>query len=227
MKKKFKKTILVVIGLGFAFILIALLYRDYRPEVNLLLHPTDNTQEKLLILIRQHELRDSIFLLGLIAILNAIPGLSNSLICILAGLCYGPWIGFLINWIGNIIGNSIILSLIEKIDFSHRFKENKILKFLLQQNNPLLGLSIGFMIPFIPSVLVNYACANMKLSIKKYLPIVLFGMLPTSYLYAFGGDAIFKGDMSRIIGVVIVILVLFVMAIFLVNLASKEHHQVN
>ena len=225
MGKKFRKTILIIVGLLLAGLLVYLLYRDYRPEIDLLLHPTGDTQKKLLFLIRRHEIRDSVFLLIIIAILNAIPGLSNSLVCILAGLCYGPWLGLLINWLGNILGNSIIMLLIKKLNFSHHFKENKILNFLMHQNHPLAGLTIGFMIPFIPSILVNYACARMKINWKKYLPMVVIGMLPTSYLYAFGGDAIFHGDTKKIIGVVIGIIILLIMAIFVVKLAGKSRHK--
>lgn len=225
MGKKLRKYLLIAVGLILAVLLIYLLYRDYRPEINLLMHPTHDTQEKLLILIRQHEMRDSLFLLALIAILNAIPGLSNSVVCILAGLCYGPWVGLFINWIGNILGNSVIMLLVKKIDFSHHFKQNKILNFLMHQDHPLVGLTIGFMIPFIPSILVNYACGSLKVTWKRYLPMVIIGMLPTSYLYAFGGDAIFHGDAKKIIGVVIGIAILLVMALFVVKLAAKSRHK--
>lgn len=226
MGKKLKKPILVIVGVLLACILIYLLYRDYHPEINLLMHPTHNTQEHLLALIRQHEGRDSVFLLLLIAILNAIPGLSNSVVCILSGLCYGPWLGLLINWIGNVLGNTVVMLLIKRIDFSHHFKQNKILNFLLHQSHPLVGLTVGFMIPVIPSILVNYACASMKVNWKRYVPMVVIGMLPTSYLYAFGGDAIFNGDLKKIIGVVIGIAILLIMAIFVERLSSKRNHKI-
>lgn len=225
MGTKLKKYILMIVGVILAVLLIYLLYRDYRPEINVLIHPTGDTQEKLLVLIRKHEIRDSLFLLALVAILNAIPGLSNSLVCILAGLCYGPWIGLMINWIGNVLGNSIIIMLIKKIDFSHHFKQNKILNFLMHQNHPLVGLTIGFMIPFIPSILVNYACGRLKVTWKRYLPMVIIGMLPTSYLYAFGGDAVFHGDAKKIIGVIIGIVILLVMAVIVIKLAGKSRNR--
>lgn len=225
MGTKLKKYIFMVVGVILAVLLIYLLYRDYRPEIKVLIHPTGDTQEKLLVLIRKHEIRDSLFLLALVTILNAIPGLSNSLVCILAGLCYGPWIGLMINWIGNVLGNSIIIMLIKKIDFSHHFKQNKILNFLMHQNHPLVGLTIGFMIPFIPSILVNYACGRLKVTWKRYLPMVIIGMLPTSYLYAFGGDAVFHGDVKKIIGVIIGIVILLVMAVIVIKLAGKSRNR--
>lgn len=74
MTKKLRKVIFIICGILSAIILLYLLYRDYRPEIDVLMHPDSHTKTKLLYLIRQHEVRDSLFLLGLITVLNAIPG---------------------------------------------------------------------------------------------------------------------------------------------------------
>lgn len=66
---------------------------------------------------------------------------------------------------------------------------------------------MGYMIPVIPSALVNYAVVQMKVSRQRFLAMVIIGMLPTSYLYAFGGDAIIKGDLKRIIAALLIIVV--------------------
>lgn len=195
-------------GTVLAIVVAIFIYRNYRPEINLLLHPVPHEKEILLRMIRAHGFTNSLLLLVLIATLNSIPGLSNSVVCIFAGLCYGPLFGFIINWMGNVLGNCIVMSLIRKIDISKKFKQHKLLKFLMDQKHPLIGLTIGFMIPVIPSVLVNYAGARLDVSRKQYLLMVLVGMAPTSFLYAFGGDAIFKGDLTRIISAVICIAIL-------------------
>ena len=124
MTKKLGKILFIICGILAAGILLYLLYRDYRPEIDLLMHPRKDMKTKLLYLLRQHEVRDGLFLLGLITILNAIPGMSNSVFCILAGLCYGPWIGLAINWSGNVLGNCIVESLIKRVSFSHKFKKS-------------------------------------------------------------------------------------------------------
>lgn len=222
MSEKLRKSLLIAIGIIAAGCLLYLLYRDYRPEIEVLMHPQGNVKEKLLYLIRQHDVRDSLFLLGLIAVLNAIPGMSNSVFCILAGLCYGPWLGLLINWCGNVLGNSIVAIIIKKIQFSHKFKKNKFLNFLMNQKHPELGMMIGFMIPFIPSILVDYTAVQFKMSAKKYLIIVMCGMFPTSFIYAFGGDAIFAGNMKRVIALLITIITLLLIAFILVKIIT--HH---
>lgn len=218
MTKKLRKVIFIICGILSAIILLYLLYRDYRPEINVLMHPDSHTKTKLLYLIRQHEVRDSLFLLGLITVLNAIPGMSN----ILAGLCYGPWIGLAINWGGNILGNCIVESLIKRVDFSHRFKKNKFLNWLMAQKHPSLGMTLGFMVPVIPSVLVDYTAARLKVPANKFLLMVIVGMFPTSFIYAFGGDAIFNGNAKKLIGSLIGIAILFIIAWLLVRMASRK-----
>lgn len=177
---------------------------------------------KLLYLLRKHEVRDGLFLLGLITVLNAIPGMSNSVFCILAGLCYGPWIGLAINWCGNVLGNCIVESLIKRVSFSHKFKKNRFLNWLMDQKHPTLGMTLGFMVPVIPSVLVDYTAARLETPPNKFLSMVIVGMFPTSFIYAFGGDAIFNGDIKKLAGALIGIAILFIMAWWLVNRASRK-----
>ena len=85
--------VFIIGGILVAVILLYLLYRDYRPEIDVLMHPDSHTKTKLLYLIRQHEVRDSLFLLGLIAVLNAIPGMSNSVFCIWQDFVTGRGLG--------------------------------------------------------------------------------------------------------------------------------------
>lgn len=223
MKQKLRKSLLIGIGIVLAICLICMLYHDYSPEIQILLHPEQgNIKEKLLVLLREHEVRDVFFLMGLIMIFNAIPGLSNSVFCILAGLCYGPWIGLLINWCGNILGNTIICGLINKINFSHSFKKNRILNYLMNQKHPAIGMTIGLMIPVIPSILVDYTAVRMKMSFKNILPMIIVGMFPTSFIYAFGGDAIFSGNLKKGAALLIALLILVMMALVIIKLASNH-----
>lgn len=222
MTKKLRKMLFIICGILAAGILLYLLYRDYRPEIDLLMHPGKDMKTKLFYLLRQHEVRDGLFLLGLITILNAIPGMSNSVFCILAGLCYGPWIGLAINWCGNVLGNCIVESLIKRVSFSHKFKKNRFLNWLMNQKHPTFGMTLGFMVPVIPSVLVDYTAARLETPPNKFLSMVIVGMFPTSFIYAFGGDAIFNGDIKKLAGALIGIAILFIMAWCLVNRASRK-----
>ena len=146
--------------------------------------------------------------------MNAIPGLSNAVICVFVGLCYGPWIGLLVNWAGNILGNCAVAALLSHVKLSHKFKQNKILDSLTHYRHPALGLTVGYMVPIIPSVLVNYACATMKIPRKNFILMVAVGMFPTSALYAFGGDALFKGNYTRLLVIVVLIFIILLLTRF-------------
>ncbi len=63
----------------------------------------------------------------------------------------------------------------------------------------MVALILGYMIPIIPSFLVNYMGVRLKMDFKKQFLCIVIGVLPTSFLYAFGGDAIFKGNDLRLI----------------------------
>lgn len=208
MKKHLNKTGLITLAILAALVVIYFIYRDYRPEINLLFNLTPHNRVILLHLIRSHGLATMLLLLLLIAIFNAIPGMSNSVICVFAGLCYGPWIGFLINWLGNILGNCAVMSLIREVNISKRTKRSKLLDYLLHQQHPLVGLTVGYMIPVIPSALVNYAGAQLKLTRIHFLAMVAVGMAPPSFIYAFGGDALFRGDGKRLTIAVVAIAVI-------------------
>jgi uncharacterized membrane protein YdjX (TVP38/TMEM64 family) len=219
--KKINKPLLITGGIIISLILLYLIYRDYRPELTLLLHMNHQNKLILLHMIRSHGIKDMLLLLALIATFNAIPGMSNSFVCIFAGLCYGPAIGFIINWLGNIIGNCGVMAVIRKIDLSKRTKKSKLLNSLMNQRHPLIGLTIGFMVPVIPSVLVNYAGARLNISRWRYLAMVTVGMAPTSFIYAFGGDALFKGDNKRLIGAVVAIVIVIALYIFVKKMIKR------
>lgn len=213
---------LVTLAVVLSIVVISFIVNNYQPEINLLLHPVPGERAKLLELMREHGLFNSILLLALVALFNAIPGMSNSVVCIFVGLCYGPWLGFMINWLGNICGNCLVISLMNHIDLSKRMKSQRVLDLLLNQKHPLIGLTIGFMIPFIPSILVNYASSQMHIEQRRYLAMLFVGMAPTSFLYAFGGDAIFKGDFKRFIPIIVALLVIFA-CYYVIRKFYKQH----
>lgn len=210
-RKYLNKGLLILVATVIILLAIAWIWHDFKPEIELLLHSSPHNRKILLHMIRSHGLVDMGLLTVIIALMNAIPGLSNSVICIFAGLCYGPVIGLLVNWCGNVLGNCLVAALIHQLHFSKQFKKRRLLNELMSFKYPEVGLTLGYMIPIIPSVLVNYAVVQMKMSRPQFLAMVVVGMLPTSFLYAFGGDAIFKGDLKRIVVVVVAILIILLL----------------
>lgn len=112
------------------------------------------------------------------------------------------------------MGNYAVATLLSHVKLSHKFKQNKILDSLTHYRHPALGLTVGYMVPIIPSVLVNYACATMKIPRKNFILMVAVGMFPTSALYAFGGDALFKGNYTRLLVIVVLIVIILLLTRF-------------
>lgn len=220
-KKKGVGIILIIVGVIVAIAALGLIYHDFKPELQLLLHMNAHNKAKLMVMMRSHGIADGLLLIILVAVLNSIPGLSNSVICIFAGICFGPMLGLLINWCGNILGNVLVYSLLSKINLPEKLTHNKLLTQLNNSAHQKLRIIISFMVPIIPSVVVNYACSQNNMSFQQFLPLVMAGMFPTSFLYAFGGDAIFKGNMKRIAAVVI--LIVAVLACY--KLIMRKRHQ--
>ena len=134
---KFDKRLLMGLGLGLSFLFVVALLHDFGPEVHLLLHYHAADRPELIKLVRAHGAQDLIFFLLLIGLLNAVPGASNSLVCILVGLCYGPAIGLAVNWLGNVGGNVACFGLIKHLSFSKHFQQNRILTNLMQHKAPV------------------------------------------------------------------------------------------
>lgn len=176
-------------------------------------------------MVRSHGIEDLAFLFLLNAICVAIPGLSNGIFCVLNGILYGPAWGFIVNWISDILGQIILMELLQKLYDMKKMSNSKVYKLLTGLKSPMLGLIIGYMIPFIPSATVSYVniMINKGQRKKQLIPIII-GVIPFAYLYAYGGDSILHLDRPRLIKVVIsfVVIALIAVAILLSLRAIKK-----
>lgn len=59
--------------------------------------------------------------------------------------------------------------------------------------HPKIGVMLGYMIPVIPSSMVNFAADAMKLPLQQIVMSIVIGVIPSSVLYACGGEALFHG----------------------------------
>lgn len=221
-QKKLNKWPIICLAVIVSLLIIYFIYRDFKPELVMLFNLNHHNRTALAHMMRSHGIRDMILLTLLIAIFNAIPGMSNSIFCVFSGLCFGPWIGLAINWIGDVLGNCCVYALLKQVQLSQKFKHNKTLEALLNHPHQRIRLTLGFMIPVIPSVIVNYACSRHRYPAQQYLPMVITGMLPTAFIYAFGGDALFKGNLKRIIIAVVLIVIIVIAARFINQRRSNK-----
>lgn len=229
MKQKIIRIILFILGGILGLLLLYKLYLSYLPELKLLVHFDHHNEELLIKMVRSHGIEDLAFLFILNAICVAIPGLSNGIFCVLNGILYGPAFGFIVNWISDILGQIILMQFLHKLYDIKHMSNSKIYKLLTTQKYPMVALTIGYLIPFIPSATVSYVNILInKNDFKKQLIPIVIGVSPFAYLYAYGGDSILHLDTSRIIkaAVMIVAVALIAAAILFIMKRVKKHTSV-
>ncbi|MGM9895339.1 MAG: TVP38/TMEM64 family protein [Lactobacillus amylovorus] len=226
MKRKIIRISLFILGGMLGLLLLYKLYLSYLPELRLLTNFDHHNEELLVKMVRSHGIEDLAFLFVLNAICVAIPGLSNGIFCVLNGILYGPAFGFIINWISDILGQIILMELLRKLYDLRNISHSKIYKLLTTQKYPMIALTIGYLIPFIPSATVSYVNVMInKNQFKKQLIPIVIGVAPFAYIYAYGGDSILHLDSSRIIKAVIMFIVIALIAavILLIMKSLKKH----
>lgn len=226
MKRKTIRIILFILGGILGLLLLYKLYLSYLPELKLLVHFDHHNEELLIKMVRSHGIEDLAFLFILNAICVAIPGLSNGIFCVLNGILYGPAFGFIVNWISDILGQIILMQLLHKLYDIKHMSNSKIYKLLTTQKYPMVALTIGYLIPFIPSATTSYVNILInKNDFKKQLIPIVIGVSPFAYLYAYGGDSILHLNTSRIINatVMIVAVALIAAAILFILKSVKKH----
>ncbi|AZA20262.1 MAG: TVP38/TMEM64 family protein [Lactobacillus helveticus] len=226
MKRKTIRIILFILGGILGLLLLYKLYLSYLPELKLLVHFDHHNEELLIKMVRSHGIEDLAFLFILNAICVAIPGLSNGIFCVLNGILYGPAFGFIVNWISDILGQIILMQLLHKLYDIKHMSNSKIYKLLTTQKYSMVALTIGYLIPFIPSATVSYVNILInKNDFKNQLTPIVIGVSPFAYLYAYGGDSILHLNTSRIIeaAVMIVAVALIAAAILFILKSVKKH----
>lgn len=215
MRRKTIRILLFAVGILLGLLVLYHLYLGFLPEIKLLLHFNQHNEQVLIEMVRSHGIEDLAFLFFLNVICVAIPGLSNGIFCVLNGILYGPALGFIVNWISDMLGQFALLIGLQRLYNPKKLQNSKIYQLLTSQSFPQAALTIAYMIPFIPSATVAYANALInKSKVKRSLPITL-GTMPFAYLYANGGDSILHLDGQRLLRTIITIVILAALALFL------------
>lgn len=227
MKQKVARTILYILGTLLSLLVLYHIYLTYQPEINLLFHFNHHNEQLLVKMVRNHGLEEVIFLFILNTICVAIPGLSNGIFCVLNGILFGPAIGFIINWIGDVLGQTILLYTLQKLYNPKKLKNSKVYQLMRGQNYPQAGLTIGYMIPFIPSATIAYANALINHSYQDRVIPIMLGSIPMAYLYAYGGDSILHFDGRRLITTIITFIIIALVAcgLLLIMRQIKQHRK--
>ena len=88
--------------------------------------------------------------------------------------------------------------------------------------NQELGIMLGYMIPVIPTLLINYHVAKIKLPWRRWVLYVTIGVLPSSLLYALGGDAVVTGNLRLIIVLLVIFIAISLLGTYIKRKKNKS-----
>jgi Uncharacterized conserved protein len=161
------KIFFITTGLIALIILLAILWFNYQDSIESLLNYTFD-RHTLIDLLRHREKHNAVLFMAIIAIGSAIPGVPIAAIAILSGVLFGRWFGFGINILGIVVGNLLAINILGA--FPHKVKPGRfryLADRLKNMHHPRIGLVIGYAVPMLPTLLVNYAALEMKMSLKN------------------------------------------------------------
>ncbi len=148
---------------------------------------------------------------------------------LVGGYIYGTWIGFILNWIGRVIGTIIAFYLARKIGrpiLNNLVKPTTMHKFDWLFNHPTSGLLlfIVYFLPGFPDDEIAYITGASTMSFRRFLLVILLGHVGGSLGLAYIGSGISTKDpMFYVLSFVSVVLI--VLFFFHWRRLQKEHKE--
>ncbi|MBF8807420.1 MAG: TVP38/TMEM64 family protein [Enterococcus lacertideformus] len=223
MKTKKMRILLIILGIILILFIGYHLYLAYQTDIQLFLNPRASHQ-LLMTNIRSHGFTSAMILILLIGVMCAVPGVPTSMVGVLVGLSYGPLLGTVINVFGNTWGNLLSIFLMQHLKlFDHSKKANRWVKAIRHMKHPKIGIMVGYMVPVIPSSVINFAATTLNFKLREIIGSIILGVIPSSLLYACGGEALFHGyAKTAFLLVASVFILTFLMVIIFKD--RRKHH---
>lgn len=201
--KRQLKVALSILGLIAAVAVGYGLWLHYRGSVSLLMDTTTRAENAIASL-RDYGPLEVVLFFGLLVLMCCVPGAPSSVVAIFTGVCLGDWAGFLVSAAGLTAGN-LIQSAALKLLADRRDQElsNWLYRALISMKHPRLGLLIGYAVPMIPTMLVNIASVRLRVSTRSHAVVCLLGSTVVAALYAFGGNALIRGNRRLLVMLII------------------------
>lgn len=161
-------------------------------------------------------LKGALFIIALQICKIVLVFLPGEPIELLTGMCYGPWLGLIIIYIGTIISNAIIICLVKKYGITFVrdvVKDDKIEKVKeMIDNNPdrtEFTLFVLYFLPILPKDFITYVASLLPISPKRFLMISIIGRFPAVFSSVLVGSKILDG---KIISIVFIYLITYVIS---------------
>lgn len=216
------KSVIKVASILFSVLLLVFLlhylYLNFHIGVKTFIETSRNNRE-LLSNIQEYRTNPIIMLIIIlvIALLAAIPFMPISIFCIVVGAGYGGLLGGIINLLGICVGNVIVLNALRFTKLSKRIQKHnfKYIDSISNNLHPLIGITVGYGIPMMPTILVDLTAIHLRYRIRNLLLPMLIGSFPTAFIYSFGGTLFTTGHifigilvLGGLVGILILITLL-------------------
>lgn len=167
----------------------------------------------------------AIFMGFFIVILESIiPMLPLAVFIAINMIAFGNFFGFIISWIGTILGCSLAYSFFRKLrdPILKKLKDDsKIKKFMLTIGNISFSkLVVILSIPFTPAFSINIAAGLSNMPYRKYLLALLISKIFLVYFWGFVGTTLIQSITD--ITVLVKIAFLIIIAFFLSKIVVKK-----
>lgn len=207
MKGHLSKRWVISLAVIFALLLITLLVIRYHGTWQLAQDKVFS-RATLVDQVRRHRAIDILLVVPLLICFSIIPGAPVATISVVAGICFGKVLGATLNIVGITLGNLIAQRLFGRVTDRKNVKPSKLVDDIEKMRHPLLGVIIGYTIPFIPTSLVSLAAVKTEVTPRQLALATFVGSVPTAVIYACGGDELIKAHFGNAVGVIAIALLL-------------------
>lgn len=137
-----------------------------------------------------------------------IPPFDHNVTQFIGGFIFGPWLGFLYNYIGRILG-SIIAFLIAK-KYGRKFLKRIISKDEIKKYDKIWGKNLryvflGYVLPFFPDDSASYLAGVSKVKLRTFTLMIMLGhptgVLGTTLAGSLGETFVAKNPVFWIVGI--------------------------
>lgn len=176
-------------------------------------------------------LKGPLYIIGLEVAKIILVFLPGEPIELLAGMCYGPFFGLIIIYIGVILSNILIISAVKRYGVSfvkEVVPDDKIEKIEGTINkNPsasVVTLIILYFLPALPKDFITYVASLLPISKKKLILVTILGRFPAVFSSVLVGGKILDGDIKSIVMIYLITYIISsLIAIIYKKFFSKEN----
>jgi len=220
---KRRNVLLSIIAAAVAACLIAILVIELFPLVKEVVANAGD-ESSMVSYIDSYGARGVPILMGLQVLQVIIAVIPAAAIQILTGLCYGAWLGTLINLVGCVLGNILVFAAMRHMKnllaplLKRVKRENKEKRFLSSNRfsklkRPEMIVFFCFLIPGIPNGIVPYVFSETNIPLGRYIAAVAAGCIPSTLICNYLGHSVSKGNytVAAIVAGAVIVIVLVVL----------------